>query len=464
VIKRIRIIGIGMGDPDQVTGEAARALGAVDVFIVADEVEVGADLVAVRRRVCDSLIPSDRPYRLVEVTDPRPGSNAERDLAAYGQGVRDGHLARIDACAEVLEALPAEETTAGFLVWGDPALHDSTIRVVEALVARWAARGVTVDHDVIAGISAPQLLAARHRISLGRNGAPVHITTGRRLVDEFDPGLGDVVVMLDGQLACAALVDGYPDLELCWGAYLGSPDELLVRGRLADVIEEVSRVRAAARARHGWVMDTYLLRHPDDAPPPSHVGPALTPFPDPGQWAPLSDGVVSLRPLTPADWPVVLDEHNNEESLRWGFDSEAMTESAARHKAAEAPREWRRGRAARFVIVDDATGERAGVLMVIRMGPPGVGLVGYGVVPRWRGRGFTTRALRLVAEWAFADTDLERLELGHKVGNVASGKAALRAGFTVEGLLSGRLPNPDGSRSDEVTYALTRHEQAPRGP
>ena len=232
MIKRIRIIGIGMGDPDQVTGEAARALGTVDVFIVADEGEVEADLVAVRQRVCAALSPSDRPSRPVEVADPRLGSDAERDPAAYGRGVRDGQLARIDACAEVLEALPAEETTAGFLVWGDPALHDSTIRVVEALVARWAARGVTVDHDVIAGISAPQLLAARHRVPLGRNGAPVHITSGRRLVDEFDPGLGDVVVMLDAQLACAALVDAYPDLELCWGAYLGSPDELLVRGPL----------------------------------------------------------------------------------------------------------------------------------------------------------------------------------------------------------------------------------------
>ncbi len=464
MIQRIRIIGIGMGDPDQVTGEAARALRTVDVFIVADRAEVEADHVVARQRVCDALIPGNRTYRVVEVADPQPAPDAERDPTAYGRGEREWHRARVDACAEVIEALPAEETTAGFLVWGDPALHDSTIRVVDALVARWAARGVTVEHDVIAGISAPQLLAARHRIPLNRIGVPVHITTGRRLVDEFDPGLGDVVVMLDGRLACAALVDGYPDLELFWGAYLGSPDELLVRGRLSDVIDEVTHVRAAARARHGWVMDTYLLRHPDDAPTPSHVGPALRPFPDPGQWTPLSDGVVSLRPLTPADWPVLLDEHNNEESLRWGFDGDPMTEATARHKAAEAPREWRRGQAARFVIVEGATGEGAGVLMVMRMGPPGVGLVGYGVVPRWRGQGFTTRALRLVAEWAFADTDLERLELGHKVGNVASGKAALRAAFTLEGRLSGRLPNPDGSRSDELAYALTRQEQAPHGP
>ena len=463
MIQRIRIIGIGTGDPDQVTGEAARALGTVDVFVVADKGAVKVDLAAARQRVCDALIPSEHAYRVVEVADPRRGPDAERDPAAYGRGVRDSHLARIDAYAEVIEALPPEETTVGFLVWGDPALYDSTIRVVDGLVQRWAARGVTVEHDVIAGISAPQLLAARHRIPLNRIGAPVHITTGRRLVDEFDPGLGDVVVMLDGRLACAGLVDGYPDLELCWGAYLGSDDELLVRGRLADVIDEVRRVRAEARERHGWIMDTYLLRHPEAALTPSHVGPSFAPFPDPEQWAPLTDGVVSLRPLTAADWPVVLDEHNNEESLRWGFDGEPLSEAAARHKAAEAPREWRRGRVARFVIVDDATGEDAGVLMVMRMGPPGIGLVGYGVVPGSRGRGFTTRSLGLVAEWAFTHTDLERLELGHKVGNVASGRAAERAGFTVEGRLSGRLPNPDGTRSDELTYALTRPAEAARG-
>lgn len=456
MIKRIRVIGIGMGGPDHVTGEAARALATVDVFLVADKGPAKADLVAARQAVCDALIPPDHAYRVVEVTDPPRGPDAERDTAAYGRGVREWHEARVAAYADVIDGLDERETTVGFLVWGDPALYDSTIRVVDALVERWAARGLAVDHDVIAGISAPQLLAARHRIPLNRIGAPVHITTGRRLLDEFDPGLGDVVVMLDRHLACASLVDAYPDLELYWAAYLGSPDELLVQGRLADVIDEVHRVRADARERHGWIMDTYLLREPADAPTPTHVGPASTPFPDVETWEPLTDGVVTVRPLAAADWPVLLAETNNAESLRWGFDDKPLSEAAARHKAAEAPREWRRGRVARFVIVDVATGEGAGVLMVMRMGPPGIGLVGYGVVPAFRGRGFTARALRLVAGWVFAHTDLERLELGHKVGNVASGKAAERAGFRAEGRLSGRLPNPDGTRSDEIYYSLGR--------
>ncbi len=449
MIERVRIIGIGMGSPEQVTGEAAQALATVDVFLVADKGGAKTDLVEARQRVCDALIPADHAYRVVEVADPKRGPDAERDDTAYGQGVRDWHAARVDAYASVIDGLGDGETTVGFLVWGDPAFYDSTIRVVDALVERWAAAGVSVEHDVIAGISAPQLLAARHRIPLNRIGAPIHVTTGRRLVDEYDPALGDVVVMLDGSLACAELADAFPDLELFWGAYLGSPDEVLVRGRLADVVDEVRRVRADARERHGWVMDTYLLRQPAHSPAPS--GP--TGFPETGE---LSDGVLSVRPLTGSDWPVVRDEHNDEESLRWDFFGEALTDDVARQKAAQARREWRAGRAARFVMVDAATGAGAGVINVMRMGPPGIGLIGYGVLPAFRGRGFTTRALRLVSSWAFETAGLSRLELGHKVDNVASGKAAAKAGFRAEGRLAQRLPNADGTRSDEIYYSLTK--------
>ncbi|WP_330475769.1 precorrin-6A synthase (deacetylating) [Terrabacter sp. C0L_2] len=457
MIDRIRIIGIGMGDPLQVTGEAARALGTVDVFLVADKGDAKSDLVAARQAVCEALIPADHAYRVVEVPDPRRGPDAERDDTAYGRGVRDWHAARVDAYADVIESLGDGETTVGFLVWGDPAFYDSTIRVVDALVQRWAAEGLDVDHDVIAGISAPQLLAARHRIPLNRIGAPIHITTGRRLVDEYDPALGDVVVMLDGQLACAELADAFPDVELYWGAYLGTPDELLVQGRLADVVDEVRRLRAEARERHGWVMDTYLLRPPVGAAESS--GPSG--FPD---TEPLGDGVVTVRPVTAADWEVVRDEHNNEESLRWDFVGRPHTDERARRLAAQARREWRLGRAARFVIVDAATGQGAGVINVMRMGPPGLGLIGYGVLPAFRGRGFTTRALRLVSRWAFDEAGIDRLELGHKADNVASGRAAAKAGFTPEGRLRQRLPNPDGTRSDEIYYAFVRGDAQDRTP
>jgi precorrin-6A synthase len=69
-----------------------------------------------------------------------------------------------------------------------------------------------------------------------------------------------VVVMLDGGLACAGLVERFADLRIYWGAQLGLEDEALVSGKLSEVIGEIRAKRAAIRAARGWVMDTYLLR------------------------------------------------------------------------------------------------------------------------------------------------------------------------------------------------------------
>ena len=107
--------------------------------------------------------------------------------------------------------------------------------------------GVDLDLTVIPGISSIQLLAARHKIILNRVGQPIHVTTGRRLLDEYSPALGDVVVMLDGELACSGLVERFGDLMIYWGAQLGLPDEVLMSGQLSEIIEEI-RVRRAGSA------------------------------------------------------------------------------------------------------------------------------------------------------------------------------------------------------------------------
>jgi precorrin-6A synthase len=146
--------------------------------------------------------------------------------------------------------------TVGFLVWGDPAFYDSTIRIVESV----AEAGVDLTMTVLPGISSVQLLAARHRLVLNGVGRSIHLTTGRRLVEEYSPALGDVVVMLDGYLSCAQLLENHPGLQIFWGAQLGLPDEVLVAGPLAQVLEEIRAARLAVRAARGWVMDTYLLR------------------------------------------------------------------------------------------------------------------------------------------------------------------------------------------------------------
>ncbi len=249
------VIGIGSGDPDHLTREAVAALNRVDVFLVADKGAAKQDLVKLREDLCRTLITHDH-YRFVEVPDPERGSDRERDATEYQAGVAVWHEARARRYAEIIAAEVGDGGTIGFLVWGDPAFYDSTIRIAESI----RELGVDLETSVIPGISSIQLLAARHKIVLNRVGQPIHLTTGRRLLDEYSPTLGDVVVMLDGELACSGLVEQFNDLMIYWGAQLGLDDEVLVSGRLSEVISEIRAKRAAVRESRGWVMDTYLLR------------------------------------------------------------------------------------------------------------------------------------------------------------------------------------------------------------
>jgi precorrin-6A synthase len=146
----------------------------------------------------------------------------------------------------------AEGETGAFLVWGDPALYDGTLRLLE---------GLDVAVVSIPGISSVQALAAAHRLILNRVGRPVLITTGRRLAAGMPTDVDDVVVMLDGGTAFASLPDEeMADVDVYWGAYVGGPDEILAAGPVLEVRDEIVRRRAEARARKGWIMDTYLLR------------------------------------------------------------------------------------------------------------------------------------------------------------------------------------------------------------
>ncbi|GAB3859044.1 precorrin-6A synthase (deacetylating) [Nocardioides maradonensis] len=234
----IRVLGIGMG-PQHVTPEVGDALRGCDYVLAASKREED-ELLAVRRAICE-----EHGVELVAVRDP------ERDREPVGDGgyvtaVADWHRARVAAYRAVLDERPG---TVGFLVWGDPALYDSTIRIVESLGE---------EYDVLPGISAPQALAARHRIVLHAVGAPVHVTTARRLRADIAGGQTNLVVMLGRSLE----LDGLEDWSIWWGANLGTPSERLVSGRVGDVLAALAVARAEARDSAGFVMDVYLLRAP----------------------------------------------------------------------------------------------------------------------------------------------------------------------------------------------------------
>ena len=243
-MRSIHVIGIGVGDPDFVTAQAIRALNDTQVFFAMDKREATSDLVELRREVCRRFI-SSPDYRFVELPDPPRAADGD-----YGRAVTDWHAARARLWANAIENELDDDGVGAFLAWGDPSLYDSTLRILDEVASR-----VELRYDVIPGITAVQVLTARHRIPLNDIGEPVLITTGRQL---RATGLsGSAVVMLDGD--CAFLTCP-PQTRIWWGAYLGTPDELLMSGTVGDVGERIREIRTDARARHGWIMDTYLLR------------------------------------------------------------------------------------------------------------------------------------------------------------------------------------------------------------
>lgn len=240
---RIRVLGIGMG-PQHVTREVAEALREVDYVLCVDKGSPAEPdpLLALRREIAAS-------HGLEVVVVPDPARDRD-DPADYDAAVRDWHDRRVDAFEDVLRARGG---TAALLVWGDPSLYDSTIRVVDALAAR-----MPLEHDVLPGISAPQLLAARHRVVLHPVGRAVHVTTARRLREDIAAGQTNLVVMLGSDPDLA----GLEEWSIWWGANLGAPSEELLAGRVSDVLDELRVARARAREAAGWVMDTCLLRAP----------------------------------------------------------------------------------------------------------------------------------------------------------------------------------------------------------
>jgi precorrin-6A synthase len=244
------VVGIGPGDPTLLTLQAAAALGSLDAVFVLDKGEDLDDLAALRRELLArhgradlSVVPVDDPPRLLSDED-------------YDAAVARWHAERVAVLRGAVVGALDGGGNGGFLVWGDPSLYDSTLRILDDLIPTlpWP-----VEVEVVPGVSSLHLLTARFGIPLNRVGAEVRITTGRRLLDGPPTEGCDVAVFLDAHCRFTELpLDG--PLDLYWGAYLGTADELLISGALAEVRDDVVARRAEARSRKGWMFDTYLLR------------------------------------------------------------------------------------------------------------------------------------------------------------------------------------------------------------
>ncbi len=249
----LALIGMGTGNPEHLTLQAVRVLQSADLVLLPRKGEEKTDLADARRAICVEFLEGTDP--VVEFDLP------VRDATGnYLDGVADWHDAIAATWGGLIEAHRPKGGRVALLVWGDPSLYDSSLRIAERL----AAQGLVANVTVVPGLTSLQLLTAAHAIPLNTVGAPVQLTTGRRLRAEGWPaGVDSVAVFLDGGCAFDTLP---PDgLYIYWGAYLGMPQEIRRAGLLGDVGQEIIDVRAAAREKHGWIMDVYLLRRMAEA-------------------------------------------------------------------------------------------------------------------------------------------------------------------------------------------------------
>jgi precorrin-6A synthase len=253
-MRELLVIGIGPGHPDQITVQAVQALNRVDVFFLIDKGSARSGLNAVRDEILARHVAEPR-FRIVEIPEPARDRSPALTSAGYRTAVADWHEARAERIEAAVASELSDDGVGAFLVWGDPSVYDSTLRVIDRILARGV---VAFDYAVIPGVTSVQALAAAHRIPLNRIGEPIHLTPARQVRDGLPAGLDSAVVMLDSGFGAAGLAD--PTLEVFWGAYLSTDDEALVAGRLVDVAEEITETRQRLRGEHGWIMDTYLLR------------------------------------------------------------------------------------------------------------------------------------------------------------------------------------------------------------
>lgn len=247
---KLLVIGIGAGNPEHMTIQAIGALNRADVVFLPRKGDSKADLAELRREICRRFLTNDRT-RIVEFDLPRRADVAD----AYLESVDDWHAAIAGTYARLLADELGGRGNAAFLVWGDPSLYDSTLRILARLRAD---HGVDFEIEVVPGITSVQALTASHAMPLNRLAGPVLFTTGRRLKDDLASRPDTVVVMLDGQLAFEELPAD--DYEIFWGAYLGMEQEMIVSGTLAEASGEIAAKRAGGRAENGWIMDVYILR------------------------------------------------------------------------------------------------------------------------------------------------------------------------------------------------------------
>lgn len=237
------LIGIGTGNPDHLTLQAIKAMRGAELILIPKKGPDKSDLAGLRHAMLTEHAPD---VAVAEFDMPK------RDVSGgYLAGVEAWHDAiAAEWVAAVARAGGARKVA--LLVWGDPSLYDSTLRIAGRLQPK---PKVTV----VPAVTSVQVLTAGHAIPVNEVGAPFTVTTGRQLRDHGWPaGVETLAVMLDGE--CSFLTVPPEGVHIWWGAYVGMAEEVLRAGPLAEMAAVIPPLRERLRAEHGWIMDIYILR------------------------------------------------------------------------------------------------------------------------------------------------------------------------------------------------------------
>ncbi|MDO5529086.1 MAG: precorrin-6A synthase (deacetylating) [Paracoccus sp. (in: a-proteobacteria)] len=239
---RLNLIGIGSGNPAHLTLAAIDTLNRADLILVPRKEDKPA-LADLRREILARHLKA--PAKIVEFDLPKRGGDGD-----YLADVALWHDAIAARWAELIAAHLPKGGEVALLVWGDPSLYDSSLRIAARLGLK--AR-------VEPGITSLQVLTAAHCVPLNGLGGAVWLTTGRRLrADGWPAGAESVAVMLDAGGAFQSVDPA--GVTIWWGGCLGMAEQRLVSGKLSLASAEIIEARRALKAQLGWVMDIYLMR------------------------------------------------------------------------------------------------------------------------------------------------------------------------------------------------------------
>lgn len=245
----LSLVGMGAGNPLHLTLQAVEVLNSADLILIPRKGVGKDDLAELRLSMCKQVLRGNGPMIREFIMPTR-----DPEIANYVQRVQAWHKNTATIWADEIQRHLGTRGHVAFLVWGDPSLYDSTLRI-----AKYVADGIPINVDVVPGISSLQALTAGHAIPLNTVAGPFVVTTGRRLRTQGWPApASTVVVMLDkgGAFTCLE-----PEgITIWWSAYAGMPCEVRISGPLNEVADTIVQTRAQAREQHGWIMDVYLMR------------------------------------------------------------------------------------------------------------------------------------------------------------------------------------------------------------